>query len=292
VTIAVLAAQGCRSAHESSVLQRLTQVRLAQATIPRPLADLEAAVLALPRPGLTRTADLRLKTASTAPDGVHTWCLQQADLGGCYVASAEGLETRVEAAPGTVPSGTLTRQLWEVLDPAGAAVASRGVTDDELSALADDEEANFKPRWSFTAGARSGAVTSLDAPAFTFGGQVGVRYWASYFLVPGVALEIENMLQRSRSVLTLAPQARLELTMWSDENVRFFNLPTITFVMAVEPLIAFGRQPAVGARAVIGVHLGHLGRIVTPFFFEFGYQSLVVDEVGASGLRIALGLGL
>ena len=86
-------------------------------------------------------------------------------------------------------------------------------------------------------------------------------------------------------------QGRIELSLWSDDNARFFNLPRLTFLMSGGPLVAFGQKAALGGRAVLGLHLGHLGRFLTPFFFELGFQALEVDEQSATGLRIAVGLG-
>jgi hypothetical protein len=283
---------GCRAAHEAMVLQQLPQHRLSQAAMGRTLGETDAVFQGLPPAEGAPTSELRLASATTNADGSRTWCVTMSELRGCFQGRAEGLTTRLSTAKGATPSGTLTRAVWGLLDPASLVTSPSTVTAEELAALTDEEEASFTPRWTFTAGARSGAISSIDTPAFTFGGQLGVRCWASYYLLPGLALEVENMLQRERTVLTLAPQARLEVALWSDENERFLNLPALSFLMAMEPLFAFGHTTAVGARAVVGVHLGHLGRFITPFFFEVGYQSLTVDRLGASGLRVAIGVGL
>jgi hypothetical protein len=179
---------------------------------------------------------------------------------------------------------------WSLLDPAGARQAANP-DEDDVPQLTIEEEERFTPKWSFVAGARSGVVSAFTDAVFTFGGQLGVRYWASTYLVPGLALELENTVFRDGSEVTLAPQARLELSVWRPENARFFNLPNLSFLMAAEPLFALGSKVTVGGRAVVGVHLEHVGRFPTPFFFEFGFQSLTVRGHDASGLRVAIGIG-
>jgi hypothetical protein len=180
---------------------------------------------------------------------------------------------------------------WELLD-APAANEAVALPDSDAPQLAEEEEARFAPRYSLTGGVRTGAVVSPESPAFTFGGQLGLRYWVNLFTIVGGAIEVENVLQQARSVVTLAPQARVELTLWRPENQRMANLPDVSFVMAAEPIFAFGRTLGAGARAVIGVQLVHLGRLPTPFFFELGYQSLEVDKHSLSEVRVALGVGL
>jgi hypothetical protein len=214
------------------------------------------------------------------------------ELPGCFDARAEGAQTRLTVTPGSSPTGMLTQALWALLDPAGANTATADVTPDEVAQIADDEEANFEPRWTLTGGFKSGAVTSADVPAFTLAANIGARRWVSYYLLPAAAIGAEVMLQRERSIFALTPQARLEITVWRDENVRYLNLPHISFLMAVEPIFAFGKQVSVGTRAVIGVQLIHLTTFPTPVVFEFGFQALTVDKLSASGLRVALGFGI
>lgn len=290
--VAVAALVSCRAVHESLVLQRVSQARLAQAGIPRPLAECEDILHSLPAPLFENDHSLLLTSNETRHDGAHVWCFTWHEQSGCFEATAQGQETRLTTSPLRPPSGALTRAVWAQLDPAGALAGGAEVTAEELSALAENEEATFERRWSFTAGARSGGVHTALTPAFTFGGHLGARYWVSHSLLPGLAVEVESVLHNSRTLLTVAPQARLELTVWRDDNARFANLPNLTFLMAVEPLIGFGSAPAVGARAVIGVHLMRVGNFITPFFIEAGFQALTVDGASLTGLRVAIGLGV
>jgi hypothetical protein len=55
--------------------------------------------------------------------------------------------------------------------------------------------------------------------------------------------------------------------------------------------LAFGEVPAFGFRAALGVSLGHLFSIVTPVMIEVGFQSLTIDGLNASGLRVVVGIG-
>ncbi len=289
---------GCRSAHEAQIRQHLmlTRLELAEVTqTPEQIDELvraesESAAIALP--DVNRPAEAPLRLLGTTIDGPrHTWCVAQGDLQGCFVGVLEGTHTQLRASGGRNLPSPLVRAFWGVLD-APAASEAENLPDTDVPQLAEEVELRFAPRWSFTVGARSGAIASAEAPTFTFGGQAGVRYWANMFVIVSALLEAENMQQNNRNVATVAPQLRFEVTLWRPENERYFNLPDISFLMAAEPVFAFGVKPAVGARAVIGVQLVHLGRYPTPFFFELGFQSLEVDRRPASGLRIGLGIGL
>ncbi len=278
---------GCRAAHETLVRQRLLVPRLALADVRSTPAQIDALVQALD-PAATRG----LRRVSLTVDGAeHVWCVAVRDYEGCFTGLAEGAGTRVHATGGRSPPPLVVQAFWEVLD-APAANEAVAQPDTDVAQLADEEENRFTPRLSLTGGVRTGAVVAGDGPAFTFGGHLGLRSWVNFFTIVGGAIEVENVLQLTRSVVTLAPQARIELTLWRPENQRMANLPDVSFVMAAEPLFALGRTLGVGARAVIGVQLVHLGRLPTPFFFELGWQSLEVDKHSLSGVRVGLGVGL
>jgi hypothetical protein len=276
--------------HEGGLRTRVVQVRFAQTVLPVSLETVEVALANLPatRPGWRCNA-LCLRSAQVTPDGVRSWCLELRAADTCLSARAEGEGTRFFNTEG-VPSPTVVAALWALLDPQGARDA-RNATDEEVMALAEEEEATFTPRWTLVAGARTAIVTSDLIPVFSYGAQAGFRYWANYYLLPGAALEYESLQLRARALSTLALQGRLELAVWSDDNLRFLNLPALTFLMSVAPILALDTTPVVGGRAMVGVHLGHLGRVVLPFFFEAGFQWLKLPERDVSGLRVALGVG-
>lgn len=290
--VLVAALSGCRTWHEGHVKQRLLQTRFFTSDVARPLSDVDAVVLARRREGPVQAAcPFCLVSADTERDGARRYCFEAYGEPGCVRARAvSATHTRFEAAQGSpVPVGVV-RSLWRLLDEPSA-IAANNETEFDVEAIAIEEEERFTPRWTFLGGARTGVVVSSDAPTFTFGGQAGFRYWTNYFLLTGAALEVENALQSTRSYLTIGANARAELTVWIDENQAFLNLPFMTFFMAAGPLLGVGRAPSVGMRATVGVHVLHVGRFLTPLFFEVGFQSLVVDEASTSGLRVAIGLG-
>ncbi|MCC6337416.1 MAG: hypothetical protein IT380_25890 [Myxococcales bacterium] len=283
---------GCRTWHEGFVKQRLLQTRFFNSDVPRPLAEVDALVTERKREGpVTSPCRFCLVSAEDERGGARRYCFEAFGEPGCVRARQLGPSaTRFEAAqPEPVPVAVV-RELWRLVDEP-AAVAANNETEFDVEAIAIEEEKRFTPRWTFLGGARTGAVVSGDAPTFTFGGQAGFRYWANYFLLLGGAAEVESALQNNRSYVTLGTMARAELSVWSDENQRFFNLPFLTFLMSVGPLVAFGRAPSAGVRASVGAHVVHVGRFLTPLFFEIGFQSLIVDEQSTSGLRVAMGLG-
>ncbi|MEW5738598.1 MAG: hypothetical protein AB1938_06705 [Myxococcota bacterium] len=293
VVLALLAGLcGCRTWHEGFVKQRLLQTRFFNSDVPRPLQEVDALVLEKKRTGPVESpCRFCLTSAEQERDGARRYCFEAYGEPGCVRARAVGpAMTRFESAqPDAVPVAVV-RELWRLLDEA-AAIAANNETEFDVEAIAIEEERRFVPRWTFLGGARAGAVVSTDPPTFTFGGQAGFRYWANYFLLIGGAAEVENALQNNRSYLTLGAMARAEVSVWSDENQRFFNLPFLTFLMSAGPLFAFGAAPSAGVRATVGAHVVHVGRLVTPLFFELGFQSLRVDEQSSSGLRVAIGLG-
>jgi len=288
----VFSAAGCRTIHEASIKQRLTQTRFFAREFKKPLADVDTFLMERPQDPKRPWCELCMVSAFTNPDHSRTYCLSSHDEESCVIARATAAGgCRFEPPPNSPPaSGQVIRALWNVVEFESAAT-SELVTEDEISALATEEEERFVSRWSFIAGAKTGTVVSYDPPTFTFGGQVGFRYWGSLYVVPGAVLEAESMLQGGRALATVGAQGRIELALWSDDNARYFNLPRLSFLMSGGPLVAFGQRPALGGRAVLGLHLGHLGRILTPIFFEIGFQALEVDEQTATGLRIAVGIG-
>lgn len=282
---------GCRGLHEAAIKQRLVPTRFFAHEVRRPLPEIDA-FLSERKQGAVRTwCELCVASARPLDDGGHEYCLSSHQETTCLVARASGPGvTRFTPAEADRVSAQVIRALWAALDAEGLAAAEQADAE-TLAALAREEEDHFVPRWSFTAGAKVGSVISYDPTTFTFGGQVGFRYWTSPFVVGGAALELENLVQATRSMVAGALLGRIELTLWSEENPRYFNLPRLSFVMGAGPLVGFGREPGLGGRSVIGIHLVHLGRFVTPFFFELGFQALEVDRQSSTGLRVALGLG-
>ncbi|MDP1823842.1 MAG: hypothetical protein Q8L48_11380 [Archangium sp.] len=290
--VLLLLNSGCRALHESSIKQRLTQMRFFSREVNKPLTEIDGFLMARRQDPARAWCELCLVSATTTADGARTYCLSSHEEEGCLVARGTPAGgTRFEQAPaGAHASAQVVRALWNAIDLSSAAELELN-TEDQISALAAEEEERFTPRWSFILGAKTGVVVSYDPPTFTFGGQAGFRYWGSLFVVPGALLEVESMVQAGRNLVTLGAQGRVELTLWTDENGRYANLPRISFLMSGGPLVGFGQQAALGGRAVLGLHLLHLGRFLTPFFFELGFQALEVDEQASTGLRIAVGLG-
>lgn len=294
--LVVSLAPGCRGLHEAEVKQRLLQTRFFQSEVRLPLVEVDAKLESRRQEEKTTPVEsagrgLVLRSARTEPDGARFYCFTVEGDSGCLEArEASPGVTRFTARAGAPVPAPVVRAVWRLLDE-GAAIAANNETEVDVPALAAEEEERFEGRWSFAVGARSGAVVSFEPPTFTFGGHAGVRYWANYFVVPGATIEAESMLQSNRNTFTLGVNGRTELTMWLDENARFLNLPNVSFAMSAGPIIGFGARPSVGARATVAVHIIHLARYLTPFFFELGFQSLRVDSQSASGLRVAVGAG-
>lgn len=289
----------CRALHENAIKTRLVQSRFYGRELKKPLSEVDQYLTSRRQDAVRTWCDLCVASAETINDdvagkvavGKRKYCLSARGENACVIAERV-TDTSMKFEPlDRPPSSAIARALWWAFEPETAQLAD-SADQAELSRLAYEEEEAFTPRWTFLAGAKAGAVISYDPPTFTFGGQAGVRYWGSLFVIPGAALEVENMLQAGRSLVQTHLQGRIELALWSDENTKFFNLPRLTFVMGGGPLVGFGRTPALGGRAILGIHLDHLSTFITPFFFELGFQVLEVDEQTSSGLRIALGLGL
>lgn len=286
-----LVGPGCRAFHEGAIKQRLVQTRFFAREIDRPLSEIDTFLMSTRPQGQKLWCDLCLLSALTLQDGRRQYCLSSHEEESCVIAQAKDKKTVFEPAPShPQPSTTVIRQLWSRLETQNAEAAEAS-SQEELEAYAAEEEEKFTPRWSFILGAKTGAVVSYDPPSFTFGGQAGFRYWGSLFVIPGATFEVESLVQAGRTLVTLGGQGRVELSLWNEENARFANLPKLTFLMSAGPLVGFGRRAALGGRAVLGLHLLHLGRYLTPFFFELGFQALEVDEQASTGLRIAVGLG-
>ena len=291
IAVALLG-QGCRAFHEASIKQRLTQMRFFAHEVKRPLEEIDTFLTAPSMVRKTPWCELCLISAITVENGGRQYCLSSHEEDSCVIARASGEgSTRFEAAPNSPqPSAQVIRELWDRIEPKGGGDSNES-TEEQIASLAAEEEEKFTPRWSFILGAKTGAVVSYDPPSFTFGGQAGFRYWGSLFVIPGATVEIESLVQAGRTIVTTGAQGRIELTLWSEDNSRFANLPRLTFLMSAGPLVGFGHKAALGGRAVLGLHLLHLGRYLTPFFFELGFQALEVDEQASTGLRIAVGLG-
>lgn len=281
---------GCRTLHENGLRNRVLEARFSLTQVDLTLNEVDSILRALPKDTGT-CGSLCLVSVEPNTDESITWCLAIRGYRACFRgrASENGTKFKVLASP--APVG-IVRALWQLTDPIRAQEALAAGSED-LSDLALAEEENFDPSFTFTAGLRSGMVSSLaTSPAFTFGGHLGLRYWLNYFMIPGVAVSVENVVVTSSSFVTVAPQARLEFAVWSPQFERYLNLPRLTFLMGVEPIIAFGSTMAIGARGIVGVQLIHLGNLPSPFLFEVGYQSLTVGNLNASGVRVVLGIGI
>ena len=289
VVATALALVGCQAAHEQIVASKIINTRFFSRDVERSLDDVDAALISR-HVKHTQWCELCSYTIQSVEND-REYCVSSHEEVTCVLATAVGPKrTRFRPVDQKRVSAQVIRALWFALEPEAAEVNDR-ILGNEVQEEAALEEEQFVPRWSFVAGAKVGTVVSYDPPAFTFGGQVGFRYWGSLFVIPGAAIDVENVLQKDRTFITASPQGRIELALWRDENARFANLPSITFLMSGGPLFAFGKTPAVGGRATFGVHLVHLGPIVTPFFFELGFQTIEVDEIGLTGLRLSLGVG-
>lgn len=288
----VLSSQGCRGFHESSIKQRLIQMRFFSREMKKPLSEIDAFLVSRRQEVVRTWCELCVLSVNTMPDGARLYCLSSHEEESCLLArSTPSGGTRFEAAPSNPqPSTQVIRALWSAVDRESSSQSEQS-SEEQIASLAAEEEEDFTSRWSFVLGAKTGAVVSYDPPSFTFGGQAGFRYWGSLFVVPGAIVEVESLVQGPRSMLTVGGQGRIELTLWAEENARFANLPRLSFLMSAGPLVGFGKEAALGGRAVLGLHLIHLGRFLTPFFFELGFQAIEVDEQSATGLRIAVGLG-
>jgi hypothetical protein len=278
--------------HESVIRQRLLETRFSLAEVPRPLVEVDELLQELPRRGsVAGCEELCLESARVKDDGARVYCVARGRDEACVAAREVDGATRFSSEqPLALPPG-LVAQLWALVDAPGAGLA-QAADDADVPELAEQEAQRFTPRLSFVAGARTATVASPGAPSFAVGGQLGLRYWASLYVVPGVAVEVGNVLQQARSFVTAALQGRVELTLWASENRWFLNLPGVSFLMAAMPVLGFGHSVAIGGRALIGAHLTHLGRYPTPFFFEVGFQVLTVDGLDASGFRVGVGVGL
>lgn len=293
VVLALAATAGCRALHEGLVKQRVLEARLYQAELPRSLAELDALLADRRSTAFNAQCLLCLTSRTPTADGGALYCLTSLKESGCVKARPAGPRTtRLEPASGAPQlTANVARELWRLLDPSGAAAANDEAVVD-VPALAAEEEERFEGRWSFFGGARVVTVVTARDPVFAFGAQAGVRRWMSYFLLAGAGLEYENVLFPGRQLSTLGAQLRAEVSIWQDEDAVVLNLPALSFVMSVSPLLAFGTRATPGMRGCVGFSLRRVGEIWTPIFFELGYQSLAVDGLNATGFRAALGFGL
>lgn len=288
--VALLLGAGCRGLHEASIRQRVPAQRFFARDVAVPLHVIDTKLMAIrydPRRPWCELCTMRFVVTSPVD---REYCLSSREAVSCFHARAtSATSVHFEAIDGT-PSSQVVRALWLALEPERARPATE-LTDDEVEIIAENEEENFPPKWSMTAGARVGSVISFDPPTFTFGGSIGFRRWASPFLIAGATLDAENALQGSRNFGVIGVNGRVELTLWEEDNEHWWNLPRVSFFMGAGPLVGIGQSAALGGRAVAGVQLTRLGSFPTPFFFEFGYQALDLDKLTSSGLRVALGLG-
>ncbi|MGV3621358.1 MAG: hypothetical protein ACO1OB_11110 [Archangium sp.] len=288
--VALLLGTGCRGMHEGSIRQRLPAQRFFSRDVQVPLHVIDKTLMAVrydPRRPWCELCTVRFVVTSPVD---REYCLSSREEISCFHAKATSQRAvHFESLDGS-PRSQVVRALWLALEPDVARPALE-LSDDEVEVLAEHEEENFPPKWTMTAGARVGSVISFDPPAFTFGGSIGFRRWAGPFLIAGATLDAENAVQATRNYGVIAVNGRVELSLWEEDNERWWNLPRVSFFVGAGPLVGIGRSAALGGRAVAGVQLTRLGSFPTPFFFEFGYQVLDLDKQTSSGLRVALGLG-
>lgn len=288
--VALFLGTGCRGLHEASIRQRAPAQRFFARDVEVPLHVVDTKLMGLrydPQHPWCELCTVRFVVTSPVD---REYCLSSREEVSCFRAKATSEKSvHFEGIDGT-PRAQVVRALWLALEPERARAAIE-LTDDEVEVIAEDEEENFPAKWSMTAGARVGSVISFDPPAFTFGGSIGFRRWVGPFLIGGAVLDVENALQGSRNFGVIALNGRIELSLWEEDNERWWNLPRVSFFMGAGPLVGIGQSAALGGRAVAGVQLTRLGAFPTPFFFEFGYQVLDLDKQTSSGLRVALGLG-
>lgn len=288
--VALLLSPGCRGMHEAAIRQRVPSQRFLLGEVHLPMRAIDLKLLALrydPKHPWCELCTVRFEVK--APDH-REYCVMSRELTSCFEARATAAD-RVRFSPVDGPPHTqVVRALWLALEPERARLAIQ-LSDDEVEAIAEDEEEHFAPRWTMTAGARVGSVISFDPPTFVFGGTVGFRRWVGPFLIGGATLDAESALQATRGYGAIALNGRIEMSLWEDDNARWWNLPRVSFFMGAGPLVGIGQTAALGGRAVAGIQLTRLGSFPTPFFFEFGYQALDLDKRTSSGLRVGLGLG-
>jgi hypothetical protein len=292
VMLALAMLSGCRGVHESLVKAELVQRRFFERDVRRSLSEVDQVLLSRMRPAGRSWCELCTVSVDSTPDGGRKYCLSSHEELMCLVAKPVGPgATRFVELHDRAVSANVIENLWAILEPEAARQAE-AIGEEELSALASDEEESFVPRWSFAVGAKAGAVVSSERPTFTFGGQVGFRWWASLFLIPGAVVEVESANQGLRTFPVVGVLARVEVSLWRAANLRFWNLPNVSFVMGSGPVAGFGNSPGLGGRAIVGIHMLHQSRYLIPLFFEVGYQVLEVDRQSSSGFRVALGVGL
>lgn len=279
----------CHAAHQALILERAPVDAFYAREVPVSLRHVDERLTALRYDAARPWCELCTTSLKLLGDA-REYCVMSRTQQGCFMAreTSPG-HVRFLPSRGQVPT-QVVRALWNELEP-GAAAAASMLSDEALEAIAQEEEDSFVPRWSMTASARVGSVVSFDPPAFTFGGSVGFRRWVNPFLIPGATIDVEHAIQGGRSYGAVALNGRAELSLWSDDNARWFNVPRVSFFMGGGPLVGIGFTAALGGRAVAGVQLNRLGPFPTPVFFEFGFQVLDLDRKSVTGLRVSLGAG-
>lgn len=288
--VALFLGFGCRGMHEASIRQRIPAQRFLARDMNVPLHVIDNKLMSIrydPKRPWCELCTTRFVVTSPVD---REYCLMSREQFSCFHAKATSENSVHFDALDTTPSSQVVRALWLAFEPERARAAIE-LTDDEVEAIAEDEEENFPPKWSMTAGVRVGSVISFDPPAFAFGGSIGFRHWVGPFLIAGATFDAENVLQATRTFGVFALKGRIEFALWEEDNARWWNLPRVSFFVGAGPLIGVGQTAALGGRAVAGIQLTRIGSFPTPFFFEFGYQALDLDKLTSSGLRIALGLG-
>ena len=290
LVMVALTAGGCRTLHEERVSERLLGKQLMHHEFDLSLFQLDAKMRTAQVDERTVECLLCVTSSTPLPDGKQVYCMISGMHTGCVLAQeSRGTRSRLVAIDRPLAT-PLARALWQFLEgPTAESIAT--ASERAVDAYTRQEEDEFEGAWSFFASLGTSAVVSLDSPAIGFGAQGGFRRWLNYFLIGGAGLEVESVPFRAKPFTILGLQGRAELTMWDDRFRNSFNLPGVSFLMSITPLVAFGERPAFGARAMLGVQMLRLGNAWTPIRLEIGYQYVVVDGLSVAGARAGVMIG-
>ncbi len=281
---------GCRGLHEERVAERMLGRQLMSHDFSLTLSKLDGLMEAAKVPSPGQDCELCVLDSQKLPEGKIVYCVQSGISTGCVLAQ-ELLPGRVRlVAIERALSPVLAQALWRLLEGPAADAVAREV-EASIAELTLQEEQRFDGAWAFFASVGTTAVLGLTTPAVGFAAQGGVRRWFNYFLIGGAGLEVESLPFAPRPFSTLGVQVRGELAMWDERFRHTFNLPNVSFLMAITPIVAFGDRPAFGARGVVGVQMLRLGNAWTPLRLEIGYQHVVVNGGSVSGARAAVMIG-
>ena len=286
----VVLSTGCRALHEERVSERLLGRQLMSHDFVTTMTQLDTLMQTAKSSDPGQDCELCVLGSQALPDKKFVYCVQSGINTGCVLAQ--------EVVPGRVRllaierglSTVLAHALWRFIEGPAADTVAQQVEASIVDSTLKEEQA-FDGAWAFFANVGTTAVLGLTTPAVGFAAQGGVRRWLNYYLIGGAGLEVESLPFAPRAFSTMGLQLRAELSMWDERFRRTFNLPGVSFVMAITPIVAFGDRPAFGARGVVGVQMLRLGNAWTPLRLEIGYQYVVVNGGSVSGVRAGVMVG-